>query len=173
MDHSIKRRGFMLVMGAGGAVVALAGCDTMPFTAVQAWQGPDASEADPRLRALSWAMLAPNPHNLQSWIADVREPGLIKLHIDPTRLLPQTDPPARQTLIGCGATLRFSVIRSSGRWAHAVPTAARTSRERRPGPRCNRWKNRRRHPASHADLRPSPTGSDASPSWRSRATGSS
>ncbi|MBC8058901.1 MAG: twin-arginine translocation pathway signal protein [Rhizobiales bacterium] len=107
MTMTMRRRGFMLVLGAGGAVVALTGCDAMPASAVQPWQGPAASETDPRLRALSWAMLAPNPHNLQSWIADIRDPGLIKLQVDTTRLLPETDPPARQVLIGCGAFLEL------------------------------------------------------------------
>ena len=41
-------------------------------------------------------MLAPNPHNLQCWIADLRAPGLIRLHVDRSRLLPQTDPPNRR-----------------------------------------------------------------------------
>lgn len=103
----MKRRGFMLVLGAGGAVVALAGCNGMPPSAVKAWEGPPDVQRDPRLRALGWAMLAPNPHNLQSWIADVREPGLIKLHVDTTRLLPETDPYSRQILIGCGAFLEL------------------------------------------------------------------
>ncbi|MEO8524991.1 MAG: twin-arginine translocation pathway signal protein [Caldimonas sp.] len=101
------RRGFMLVLAAGGAIVALPGCDSMPASAVQAWQGPPASETDARLRVLSWAMLAPNPHNLQAWIADAREADTIKLYVDPTRLLPQTDPPGRQVLIGCGAFLEL------------------------------------------------------------------
>jgi hypothetical protein len=99
----MDRRSFMIVLGAGGAVIALPGCDPMPASAIAAWNGPGSEQTDPRLRALAWAMLAPNPHNLQSWIADVREPDLIKLHVDRQRLLPQTDPPSRQILIGCGA----------------------------------------------------------------------
>jgi hypothetical protein len=97
----------MMVLGAGGAAIALSACDTMPASAVAPWSGPHSDEPDPRLRALSWAMLAPNPHNLQSWLADIREPGLIKLHVDLKRLLPQTDPPNRQILIGCGAFLEL------------------------------------------------------------------
>jgi hypothetical protein len=103
----MKRRQFMLVLGAGGAAIALSACETMPTIAIAPWSGPDATESDPRLRALAWAMLAPNPHNLQSWVADIREPGLIKLHVDRQRLLPQTDPPSRQILIGCGAFLEL------------------------------------------------------------------
>lgn len=96
----MKRRGFMLVLGTGGAVIALTGCDTMPASAGQPWRGPPATELDPQLHVLAWAMLAPNPHNLQSWIADLREPGVIALHVDLTRLLPETDRQGRQILIG-------------------------------------------------------------------------
>jgi hypothetical protein len=103
----VQRRQFMMVLGVGGAAIALSACDTMPAIAVAPWSGPKADEVDPRIRALSWAMLAPNPHNLQSWIADIREPGVIKLQVDLQRLLPNTDPPGRQILIGCGAFLEM------------------------------------------------------------------
>ena len=104
----MRRRGFMMVLGAAGATVALSACDRMPASAVQAWNGPlPAAERDIRLKVLSWAMLAPNPHNLQSWIADVRRPETIVLQVDRTRLLPQTDPQGRQILIGCGAFLEL------------------------------------------------------------------
>jgi hypothetical protein len=97
----------MLVLAAGGAVIALPGCNSMPASAIAAWQQADVDQTDPRLRALSWALLAPNPHNLQSWIADIREPGLIRLSVDLKRMLPATDPPNRQILIGCGAFLEL------------------------------------------------------------------
>jgi hypothetical protein len=97
----------MLVLAAGGAVIALPGCDTLPASATAPWVAPGATETDPRLRALSWALLAPNPHNLQSWAADIREPGLIRLSVDLQRLLPATDPPNRQVLIGCGTFLEL------------------------------------------------------------------
>ena len=103
----MKRRQFMSVLAAGGVLLTLTACDEMPASAVAAWNGPAAGETDPRLRALSWAMLAPNPHNLQSWLADIREPGMVTLYVDQRRLLPQTDPPNRQILIGCGAFLEL------------------------------------------------------------------
>jgi hypothetical protein len=113
----MHRRQFMMVLGAGGAAIALtaalSACDEMPVSATAPWNGPRPDEADPRLRALSWAMLAPNPHNLQSWVADIREPDLIKLHVDLKRLLPHTDPPNRQILIGCGAFLELLRIAAS------------------------------------------------------------
>jgi hypothetical protein len=103
----MNRRSLMLVLAAGGAVIALPGCNSMPASATAPWEEPGAIQTDPRLRALSWALLAPNPHNLQSWIADIREPGLIHLSVDLKRLLPATDPPNRQILIGCGAFLEL------------------------------------------------------------------
>jgi hypothetical protein len=103
----MKRRSFMRVLVAGGATVALSGCDMMPSSAIAPWVSPGATETDPRLRALSWALLAPSAHNLQSWVADIREPGLIRLSVDLQRLLPATDPPHRQVLIGCGAFLEL------------------------------------------------------------------
>ncbi|MBC7941952.1 MAG: twin-arginine translocation pathway signal protein [Chitinophagaceae bacterium] len=103
----MERRSFMRVLAAGGAVIALPGCDTVPSSALAPWASPGAGETDPRLRVLSWALLAPSPHNLQSWVADLREPGLIRLSVDLQRLLPATDPPSRQVLIGCGAFLEL------------------------------------------------------------------
>jgi hypothetical protein len=97
----------MLALLSGGAVVTLSACDGMPASAVAPWNGPAADERDPRLRALSWALLAPNPHNLQSWIADLRAPNEVTLLLDPARLLPATDPYARQILIGCGAFIEL------------------------------------------------------------------
>jgi nitroreductase len=102
----MQRRRFLRVLAAGSAFV-LGACDRMPEAAIAAWQGPDGALRDPRLRALAWALLAPNPHNMQPWIADVRTPDVIRLSLDPTRLLAATDPFGRQILIGCGAFLEL------------------------------------------------------------------
>lgn len=86
----------------------LSACNTMPEAAVASWQTvPGDLPPDPRWQALSWAMLAPSPHNLQPWLADLREPDRIRLRVDRQRLLPQTDPFQRQILIGCGAFLEL------------------------------------------------------------------
>jgi Nitroreductase family len=107
-----SRRRFLRVLGtsvvilaAGG--VALTQCDPMPGEAIAAWKGPAPSVRDPRVRALSYALLAPNPHNRQPWIVDLREPGAIIFLCDRTRLLPETDPYSRQITIGCGAFLEL------------------------------------------------------------------
>ncbi|MEM7377041.1 MAG: twin-arginine translocation pathway signal protein, partial [Pseudomonadota bacterium] len=57
----------------------------------------------PVVRALSWALLAPNPHNRQPWQVAVLGPREAVLYADPTRKLPATDPFERQITIGLGA----------------------------------------------------------------------
>lgn len=109
---AFPRRTFLRVLGGGvvaaaGAAVAVPRLDAMPSTAVEGWSGPDPAETDPRRRALAWALLAPNPHNLQSWAVDLSRPDTIVLHVDTGRLLPQTDPYSRQILIGHGCFLEI------------------------------------------------------------------
>ncbi len=74
---------------------------------VAAWRSPGAGETDPRRHALAHAILAPNPHNMQPWFVELHDHNEIALFIDPTRLLPVTDPPNRQITIGCGAFLEL------------------------------------------------------------------
>lgn len=112
---AVSRRGFIRVIGGGvvGAALVgggLKGCDRMPASAVAPWAGPAAGDADPRRRALAWALLAPNPHNMQPWLVDLRREGEILLYIDGTRLLPETDPFARQIVIGHGTFLELLVL---------------------------------------------------------------
>ncbi len=109
---AVSRKTFLRVLGGGivvaaGAVVAVPRLDAMPAVAVEGWRGPAPTETDPRRRALAWALLAPNPHNLQSWVVDLSQPGTIVLFVDRTRLLPQTDPLSRQILIGHGCFLEI------------------------------------------------------------------
>ncbi len=120
-----SRRGFIRLLG-GGAVFAAGigstGCaGGLPDVAVQAWQSA-ATETDLRRSMLAHALLAPNPHNRQPWIADLREPGRIHLLCDGERLLPETDPFGRQILIGCGAFIELAVIAAAER-GHAVNVA--------------------------------------------------
>lgn len=106
-------RRLLLRTASGSAIVLAAGafglsrCDRMPASAIAGWQGPEPERTDPRVRALSWAMLAPSPHNMQSWIADISQPDTVTLHADTGRLLPETDPFGRQILIGQGTFLEL------------------------------------------------------------------
>jgi len=94
---------------------SLAGCSAeFPEAAVQPWRSAD-RETDLRRFMLAHALLAPNPHNLQPWIADLREAGRIHLNCDSERVLPETDPFGRQILIGCGAFIELAVIAAAHR----------------------------------------------------------
>ncbi|MBI2768202.1 MAG: twin-arginine translocation pathway signal protein [Burkholderiales bacterium] len=112
----MKRRNFIAL--AGGGFVAAAGAAAlgtgalsagMPAETLVAWQGPGA-EADPRRRAVAYAITAPNPHNLQPWMVDLREANAITLYCDRARLLPDTDPFGRQILVGHGAFIELLVM---------------------------------------------------------------
>jgi hypothetical protein len=90
------------------ATAGLAGCSSaLPPEATAAWNGPAADTADARRWILSYAILAPHSHNLQSWLVDLRQPNEIWLYCDLTRLLPETDPFSRQILMSQGTFLEL------------------------------------------------------------------
>jgi hypothetical protein len=109
----MQRRKFIQLVGGGVALAslgALSACSTqIPDEAVEAWRGPG-NETDVRLWALSYAILAPNPHNLQPWRVDLRAANSISLYVDRERLLPNTDPWFRQVMVGQGTFLELLVI---------------------------------------------------------------
>ncbi|WP_203072640.1 Acg family FMN-binding oxidoreductase [Falsiroseomonas ponticola] len=92
--------GLALSRTAQGQVVT-AGDPAAPWAAAPL----AAAHPDPRVRALAWAVLAPNPHNRQPWIAELPDgaPGTVVLRCDLDRRLPVTDPFDRQITIGLGA----------------------------------------------------------------------
>ena len=57
------------------------------------------------MRALSWAILAPNPYKRQRWMVDLSQPDTAVLYVDPDRLLPHTNPFNSQIIIGLGCFL--------------------------------------------------------------------
>ncbi|MGE0502972.1 MAG: twin-arginine translocation pathway signal protein [Rhizobiaceae bacterium] len=104
-----SRRNFLSLVGGGVVLAATAGAWAAtrdPSGARRPWeiagQGMDA-----RRRALSYAVLAPNPHNRQPWLADLSVSDEIALYCDPDRRLPETDPFDRQITIGLGCFLEL------------------------------------------------------------------
>lgn len=107
----MNRRNFVRLAGGGvvlGASAGLAGCSSeLPPEATTAWNGPAADTVDARHWILSYAILAPHSHNLQSWLVDLRQPDEITLYCDLTRLLPETDPLSRQIMMSQGTFLEL------------------------------------------------------------------
>ena len=68
---------------------------------------------DPRLNALSFGLLAPNPHNLQPWFITLEGENAFTLRHDASRRLPHTDPFDRQITIGLGCFLEQTRIAAS------------------------------------------------------------
>lgn len=109
----MDRRQFVRLVGGGVVLAAgttgLAGCSSSyPKEALGAWAGPG-GEADPRKRAVAYAITAPNPHNRQAWLVDLREANSITLYCDRERLLADSDPFGRQVLVGHGCFLELLV----------------------------------------------------------------
>jgi hypothetical protein len=69
----LSRRKFILIAGSSAVIMAAGKAaidlDQMLSTAIAAWSGPPSTEPDIRKRLLAYAILAPNPHNMQPWIA--------------------------------------------------------------------------------------------------------
>lgn len=106
----MQRRDFIRIMSTGPALTLapslLSGCgDETAAPGLEAWDGPASDLADIRLLVLSYAILAPNPHNKQPWIIGLTGPESFDLYVDPSRLLPETDPFYRQIHIGHGTFL--------------------------------------------------------------------
>jgi hypothetical protein len=114
---SLSRRKTLALLGGG--VILAAGASAAGFLATRTptralapWDAAG-DYAEPRMRALSYAILAPNPHNLQPWLVDLRTPDTVILHADPARVLPHTDPFRRQITIGLGCFLEQLAIAAS------------------------------------------------------------
>lgn len=105
----ISRRRFVLLTSAGlvvagGATVGGFVGTRRPSKALRPWD--DAGNFDdPRIAALSWAILAPNPHNRQPWMAELIDEESLLVWRDSARNLPETDPYDRQLTIGMGCFL--------------------------------------------------------------------
>src|SRR5579871_6290477 len=115
------RRGVLKLVGGGVVVAAVAA--GAGYAGWEAWSsGHQPSSAareawtsagkpqERRHRYLSYALLAPNPHNRQPWIVKLEGDDGLTLWCDLDRRLPATDPNDRQILLGCAAFLELLSI---------------------------------------------------------------
>jgi len=102
-----------LAVIGGGSIVSAGIASTgfiytrTPTRALRPWVDAGTIYTEPRKRALSYAILAPNPHNRQPWLVDLSKEGEISLFVDTSKLLPHTDPFSRQITIGLGCFLEL------------------------------------------------------------------
>lgn len=107
----MNRRKFLTLVG-GGIVIAAGGgyaATRTPTKALAPW-GQAGTYSDPRLNALSYAILAPNPHNRQPWTIELVGNDVVSIGFDADRQLPHTDPFDRQLTIGMGCFLELMVM---------------------------------------------------------------
>ncbi|MEL7540024.1 MAG: twin-arginine translocation pathway signal protein [Pseudomonadota bacterium] len=102
------------ILMTGGAAALVGGIGTVSVAhgpglakARAPWRAAGESFGDPRLDALSYAILAPNPHNRQPWQFDLVGDDRIDVYVDLERRLPHTDPFDRQITIGFGCMMEL------------------------------------------------------------------
>ncbi|NQY93749.1 MAG: twin-arginine translocation pathway signal protein, partial [Campylobacteraceae bacterium] len=107
-----ERRNFIKISSTTAGVMLVPGIFTGCFTKSEktqkeasAWDGHKYDEKDIRIIVLSYAILAPNPHNKQPWLIELKDESNFDLYVDTNRTLPHTDPPFRQIHIGQGTFL--------------------------------------------------------------------
>lgn len=109
-----SRRGVLKLIG-GGVVLAAAGAGTFvalnqpSHAARAAWREAGLPE-EYRRRFLSYALLAPNPHNMQPWLTRLDGEDSLTLYCDLARRLPETDPFDRQIILGHGCFLELLAL---------------------------------------------------------------
>ncbi len=122
---SLSRRQTLTLIG-GGLVLAATGragaiMTRTPDAAMLPWSQAGQG-ADPRLRALSFALLAPNPHNRQPWLARLDGTDEIMIYRDAALNLPATDPFDRQLTIGMGCFLELLSLAAAQDGFDAITT---------------------------------------------------
>lgn len=108
---TLSRRNMIGLIGGGVVLAATATAGGFlatrrPTRALAPWSAAG-TYTEPRMKALSYAILAPNPHNRQPWVAELRGDDQLIIFRDKTRNLPETDPFDRQLTIGMGCFLEL------------------------------------------------------------------
>ncbi len=119
----MNRRKFLKIAGSTAVIIG-AGAGSFlatrtPTDALRPWKDAATLYSDPMRRALSYAILAPNPHNRQPWIVDLINDREAVLTCDLERLLLATDPYSRQIVIGLGCFLELFSIAAAEDGYHA------------------------------------------------------
>lgn len=148
----MERNDFLRVMIGGTAVLipaaSLLSCSGRGPEGFEAWDGPP-PDADPRLRLLGWAILAPSALNKQPWWVDLGNDGVL-VHADRRRRAPATDPDGRETLQSVGAFVEFLTLAAG---AEGFQTAVRMF----PGGLPPTLDDLDEYPVAHVDLQRSPS----------------
>jgi hypothetical protein len=121
ITHKIKiimeRRKFIIASGTVVTaamlfgVAGVAGIGTGVATKDAKDRRPDPNKfREPILKALTFGLNAPNPHNTQAWKFKIINETEALFFVDEKRLLTATDPIARQIHIGCGAFIALFQI---------------------------------------------------------------
>lgn len=112
----VNRRGVLALIGGGVVLAATAGGGYVGYQASQpsqkareAWRAAG-RYPEYRRRFLSYALLAPNPHNRQPWRVRLDGDDALTFYCDLDKRLPATDPFDRQITLGCGAFLEVLSI---------------------------------------------------------------
>jgi len=123
---SISRRKTLGLIG-GGVIVAAAApiggfiATRTPTKALEPWEIAGQYQ-DPRKQAMSYALLAPNPHNRQPWEVELNGKYGLTVYRDKSRNLPVTDPFERQLTVGMGCFLELMDIAAAQAGFRVVTT---------------------------------------------------
>jgi hypothetical protein len=115
----MDRRSFIIKSGtfiSASTLLSLFGCapEKLILGSEKKAKRPSSDDfSQPILMAIAIGVNTANPHNTQAWKFKVVSDTKAIMYVDETRLLPATDPPARQIHIGCGCFLETLRIGST------------------------------------------------------------
>jgi len=111
MTTLIKRRRFLIGSGLTLTAAAFASACGGPFVTSRDTPATAPVPGEPPIiTALRWGITAPNAHNTQPWRFELVSETEAKLYTDTERLLPWTDPPARQVHMSHGTLLEMVAL---------------------------------------------------------------